>query len=208
MNKEEFLERLEALLTGIPQEERIDALAFYRSYFEDAGAENEERVLQELESPEKVAASILGDALQIVDYADVPEAPRQKSNRTVTIVLAIIVAVLTSPIWISVLCGLLGVLIGLLGALLGITIAVIAVTAALWLVGFVLAGAGIVSLIAMPAVGLALIASGFIVLALAMLALLLTVLLFRKFVPWICKKIIGLCRKPGNTWKNRRERSE
>jgi uncharacterized membrane protein len=204
MNKEEFLERLEELLAGIPQEERIDALAFYRSYFEDAGAENEERVLQELESPEKVAASILGDAVQTVDYVEDSDAPQQKSNQTVTIVLAIIVAVLTCPIWVSVLCALLGVLIGLLGALLGIAIAVIAVTAALWLVGFALAGAGIVSMIAMPAVGLALIASGFIILALAMLALLLTVLLFGKFLPWICKKIIGLCRKPGNAWKNRR----
>ena len=43
---------------GISEEEKADALAFYRSYFEDAGEENEESVIAELESPEKVAQSI------------------------------------------------------------------------------------------------------------------------------------------------------
>ena len=41
MNKEEFLKRLEQLLSDISEEERADALAFYRSYFEDAGIGNE-----------------------------------------------------------------------------------------------------------------------------------------------------------------------
>ena len=53
MNKEEFLKRLEQLLSDISEEERADALAFYRSYFEDAGIGNEASILEELESPEK-----------------------------------------------------------------------------------------------------------------------------------------------------------
>lgn len=32
MNKDEFLRQLEVLLSGISQEERTEALAFYRSY--------------------------------------------------------------------------------------------------------------------------------------------------------------------------------
>ena len=58
MKREEFLKQLEQLLDGISEEEKADALAFYRSYFEDAGEENEESVIAELESPEKVAQSI------------------------------------------------------------------------------------------------------------------------------------------------------
>ena len=38
-----------------------DALDFYNSYFDDAGAENEASVLRELGSPEKVAAIIKAD---------------------------------------------------------------------------------------------------------------------------------------------------
>ena len=58
MKREEFLKQLEQLLDGISEEEKADALAFYRSYCEDAGEENEESVIAELESPEKVAQSI------------------------------------------------------------------------------------------------------------------------------------------------------
>ena len=50
MNKEEFLKRLEELPSDISEEERADALAFYRSYFEDAGIGNEASILEELES--------------------------------------------------------------------------------------------------------------------------------------------------------------
>ena len=58
MNKEEFLRQLELLLEDISAEERADAMAFYRSYFEDAGEGNERAVLEELESPKKVAENI------------------------------------------------------------------------------------------------------------------------------------------------------
>ena len=61
MNKDEFLRKLEALLSGISQEERTEALAFYLSYFEDAGEANEAKILEELESPQKVADSIIKD---------------------------------------------------------------------------------------------------------------------------------------------------
>ena len=70
MNKEEFLKRLEQLLSDISEEERADALAFYRSYFEDAGIGNEASILEELESPEKVAEVIKKD-LGVSEAADV-----------------------------------------------------------------------------------------------------------------------------------------
>ena len=69
MNKEEFLKRLEQLLSDISEEERADALAFYRSYFEDAGIGNEASILEELESPEKVAEVIKKD-LGVSETAD------------------------------------------------------------------------------------------------------------------------------------------
>ena len=49
MKREEFLKQLEQLLDGISEEEKADALAFYRSYFEDDGAETEETAIAELE---------------------------------------------------------------------------------------------------------------------------------------------------------------
>jgi uncharacterized membrane protein len=58
MNRQEFMKRLEELLTDISTEEKEEALAYYTGYFEDAGEENEEKIIKELESPEQLAASI------------------------------------------------------------------------------------------------------------------------------------------------------
>lgn len=61
MNRQEFFRRLEYLLRGIPEHERMDALAYYNDYFDDAGVENEQQVIRELGSPEAVAQMILED---------------------------------------------------------------------------------------------------------------------------------------------------
>lgn len=61
MNRNEFLAQLERLLFDIPAQEREEALEYYNNYFDDAGAENESSVIQELGSPGKVAAIIKAD---------------------------------------------------------------------------------------------------------------------------------------------------
>lgn len=58
MSKKEYLQKLSELLSDISAEEREEALNYYRDYFEDAGEGEEERVMRELGSPEKVAAQI------------------------------------------------------------------------------------------------------------------------------------------------------
>ena len=124
MRKEEFLEQLEMLLADISAEERAEAMAFYRSYFEDAGMGNEEKILAELESPEKVAEIIKRDLGMVCTtgtktddaqsaqntgyqnytqntygtYANSEEAKRENERKNNTIlVLVIVLGILTSP---------------------------------------------------------------------------------------------------------------
>lgn len=61
MKKQEFLERLEYLLQGIPDADREEALAYYRDCIEEAGGEDEEDVIARLGSPERAAALICAD---------------------------------------------------------------------------------------------------------------------------------------------------
>ena len=61
MTRTEFLDELERLLDGLPEEERKSAVRYYEDYFADAGVEHEQDVLRELGSPGKVAASIRAD---------------------------------------------------------------------------------------------------------------------------------------------------
>ena len=60
MNKESFLKQLEYLLSDLPEEEKRDALDYYRDYLEDAGSE-EARVLESFGSPERIASMIRSD---------------------------------------------------------------------------------------------------------------------------------------------------
>lgn len=58
MNKDEFLRELEYLLGDVAQEEREEALQYYRDYFEEAGPEREAEIVAHLGSPARVAAQI------------------------------------------------------------------------------------------------------------------------------------------------------
>lgn len=58
MNRVEFMSRLEQLLEEIPISERDEAITYYNDYFNDAGVENEQEVIESLGSPERVADTI------------------------------------------------------------------------------------------------------------------------------------------------------
>ncbi len=58
MNRLDFMSRLEMLLSDLSEGERIEALQYYNDYFNDAGVENEQDVIESLGSPEKVASII------------------------------------------------------------------------------------------------------------------------------------------------------
>lgn len=71
MNRKEFMERLERMLWNISDSEREEALQYYNDYFDDAGEENEEKVIEELGSPSQVAQKIkAGCSDQTSEYSE------------------------------------------------------------------------------------------------------------------------------------------
>ena len=211
MNKDEFLRQLEVLLSGISQEERTEALAFYRSYFEDAGEANEAKILEELESPQKVADSIIKDLGVQAGEAGASGAQGAAQNAAYSAQekdgmpgWAIVLLVITSPVWLVMILVILSALLGIVAALFGIAIAVVAVMGALLICGVVIFGAGIGSAFAgNPAIGIGLMGAGLIVLAIGILAVVLVVWIFGGFLPWALRGIWKLCKKPFNKRKER-----
>jgi len=61
VSRKEFMEELQILLGELPAEEREEALRYYESYFEEAGVDQEQVVLDELGSAGRIAAQILRD---------------------------------------------------------------------------------------------------------------------------------------------------
>ena len=66
MNRIEFMTELAALLQDVPAEERRDAMKFYNDYFDDAGSENEQAVIEALGNPARVAENIKRDLFESV----------------------------------------------------------------------------------------------------------------------------------------------
>jgi len=58
MNKDEYLKELEKLLSDIDEQDRNEALEYYRNYFEDAGIENEKEVIETLGTPYTLSQTI------------------------------------------------------------------------------------------------------------------------------------------------------
>ena len=61
MNRTDFMNQLESLLQNISPAEREEALQYYNEYFNDAGTENEQDVIEALGNPAKVAENIKRD---------------------------------------------------------------------------------------------------------------------------------------------------
>lgn len=58
MNKEHFLRELAFLLSDVEEDEREEALAYYRDLLDEAGPEHEAETLEHIGSPERVAAEL------------------------------------------------------------------------------------------------------------------------------------------------------
>ena len=180
MNRVEFMQQLERLLMDIPEHDRLDAIAYYNDYFDEAGAENEAQVIRELGSPEKVATIIKmdlnspgnaeakytehgyedgRDGVNINTPARRETSSReQKKKRDFPLALIIILVIFASPILVGVGGGALGIILGVLGAVFGIIVGVIVTVLALAIAMFacgiacVVAGAALIVLGLMRAV--------------------------------------------------------
>lgn len=80
MNRVDFMSQLERLLQSIAPGEREEALQYYNDYFDDAGKENEQEVIEALGNPARVAENIKRDLLGN-GYGGGPLPKAQPSDR-------------------------------------------------------------------------------------------------------------------------------
>ncbi len=205
MTREQFLFQLEQLLLDLPQEEREEALVYYREYLSDAGPENEAAVIEELGTPQKVAASIK-DGLQsgggtveqppqmrgAVPTDGKRSAKRQGDSRSKWI-LIILVAVFTFPLWIGVAGTAFGLILAAVLTVFGVSIAIAAIAVVGIIGGVIAAIVGIVRFATGGfASGLMTFGVGMLLVALGCLCAVLMLLLFGKFVPWLLRAVSNL----------------
>lgn len=226
MKRKEFMERLEMLLYDVQEDERKEALCFYNDYFDDAGEENEDEVIRELESPEKVVAMIKTGLLEKENMSGEYSERGYKDQRFESsypleskieeeknderqygrgdmgkLVLIILLGVFISPLVFAVAGSILGGLATVLLTAAGIVLGSAVLTVVLLLTGCILFGIGIVSVFSDPFLGILLIGVGLFIFGLGLFFLWLTV--------WICGSAVPKCaavfrRGIGSLWNRRK----
>lgn len=177
-------------LRELPTEEREDALRYYESYFDEAGPEQEQSVLEELGSAQRVAEQILQNYSS--EKKGIYITNKGLSGGTLAVV--ILIAVLTFPIWISVLATAFGLLAGFFGAAVGIFVGFGFGGIACLFGGVVAFIIGIIKVITLPVVGAGLIAIGLCVFGIGCL-LIAGAGGIIKLAIWAIKGIVSLCSR-------------
>ncbi len=216
MNRVVFMKQLESLLQNVSPTEREEALQYYNDYFDDAGKENEQEVIEALGNPASIAENIRRDLYgagsasyqgetdstrAVIQYQTgavstaQPVKEKDEGLSAGVIALIVVLIVLSSPIWIGLAGALFGCLasvaLALFGLILGFGVAFISCFAVM----VVLVIVGLMCIATSPLTGVALIGGGFICGAVSLLFLMLTVAICGIVLPAICKGIVCLCRK-------------
>ncbi|MEF9941791.1 MAG: hypothetical protein RR920_05840 [Lachnospiraceae bacterium] len=219
MNRLEFMTTLAALLQDISVEEREEAMQYYNDYFDDAGIENEMHVVAELESPQKVAATIkagLSGQCNIAGeysergYTDtrfeqkeplinrgiVHEKEPVKTSNWLKIVLIILIVIVGGPIVLPIAFGILATVGALFLAMIAIFVSFLFAGIAIFIVGIVVAVFGMVQLVSSIPIALGMIGGGMILFAIGMVTTVGMVKLCILVFPAIFKGVVWICRRP------------
>ncbi len=183
MDRSEFFRKLEQGLSRVSGEERAAALDYYNEYFDDAGAENEQKVIEELGPPLQIAARIKAD----LAVKRLGEDAKPSMKKGISAVWLVILAIFAAPIALPLAVAAAALAIGLLAALIGIVIALIVGVAAFFIGGIVVIGAGVAVAAASFSTAIFSVGIGLLVLGLSIMAGILIVMAARGIFGSIAK---------------------
>lgn len=133
MNSSEFLKDLEYRLRLIPQDDRNDAVEYYKEYINDMELGENDNVEAILGTPKEVASKIIGDCTQkVID--------NQKEKKTVkgtgAVIWFIILAIFSLPISLPLAIVAIAVVLVVVIVVFALLIALLAMVAAIIIGGF------------------------------------------------------------------------
>lgn len=135
MNKDEFLRQLRAALSGMAPEELENAMQYYEEYFAEAGPEREAEILQELGTPQAVAAQIRVDITLRRMGGPTPPSAKKGISAVWMVILAIFAAPIALPVAIAVVVTAFVLVAAVAAVIFAILVTVVALLGAGILVG-------------------------------------------------------------------------
>lgn len=199
MTRREYISSLTGLLSQLDENERRDAVSYYEDYFDEAGLNDDDEVMESVDSPEFVAKNILdGITKATEDQGVFTEEGYKTSEKEVRnevavrkerrekrglIIIAVILAIFASPILIPICGSVFGVLIAILSALFAIFFGVFVAGIACIVAGIVATVIGIVAGVGHPFTMAAVAGVGLLVVAFGALLTICGVLIATKLLP-------------------------
>lgn len=110
MNREDYLKQLDKYLRKLPKEDYENAMNYFTEYFDEAGEEGEQGVIEELGTPKEAAAELLKNLLdrktgeddqnaeQEDDFDDEADSGTGKGKKKGSILWIACLAILAAPI--------------------------------------------------------------------------------------------------------------
>lgn len=130
MTRTEYIAKLTKYLRKLPQQDYEEAIEYFMEYFEEAGPENEARVIAELGTPKEAAHEVISRLLE----EKIVEDKSSLRNKT-TILWVAILAVLASPVALPILLFFLAMIVTLLMIIFAVIVTALALTFALLISG-------------------------------------------------------------------------
>ena len=130
MTRTEYIAKLTKYLRRLPQKDYEEALEYFMEYFEEAGPENEARVIAELGTPKEAAHEVISRLLE----EKIVEDKSSLRNKTAILWIAIL-AVLASPVALPILLFFLAMIMTLLMIIFAVIVTALALTFALLISG-------------------------------------------------------------------------
>ena len=102
MTRTEYLAELDKYLRKLPREDYHEAMDYYIEYFDEAGPDKENQVIEDLGSPKEAASEIIATVL-----GKHMASPEKTPEKRATIVGLTILALFAAPIALPVLLALI-----------------------------------------------------------------------------------------------------
>ncbi|AVK97563.1 DUF1700 domain-containing protein [Lysinibacillus sphaericus] len=185
MDRESYLKKLRGKLRRLPAHELNAALVYYEEYFDEAGVENEQQVIQQLGSPSVVASQIMADfALKDLD------ATPASTKKNMTAIWLIILAILSAPLSLPLLAVAVALIISVGAVIFSFVIAIVAMVLSIFFGGIVALISGVLVLTEHWPTALLFIGIGLVVTGLGVLLFPIVTRLLKK-IGMVCVEVLA-----------------
>lgn len=218
MNRIEFMTELERLLKEISEEERREAIQYYEDYFADAGLENEQHIIEELESPKKVAqtikAGLRGKEEETSEYRETgytdtrfeekeilakresgEESKPKKSNSLLKILLIIAIAICTLPVIFPLALAGIALIFAIAVSGFAVLGTFVLLAVVVMICGFLVTICGILEMFHFPALALVVMGGGILAFVVGLVATVLMVKACMIVFPILFRGLVNIFRR-------------